>query len=303
VSVNTQTITFAPLVDRTVDLSPFTISATASSGLPVTFSASPANVCTVTGTTVILVGVGQCSITASQAGNANYPPAQPVTRTFSVTPVVILGPSVQSIANAASYAQGTLSPASYGALFGLRLTSAVVKLRDSAGATFTLEQTFSGDAQINFIVPANVAKGSATVIVTTPSGAAEFPVTIAGIAPGLFSANGTGQGLAAAQALVLNADQSVTVYTVGDGPIPVRAGTQIYLVLYGTGIRAHTPTGVFVSVAGMPVEILYAGPQGTYPALDQINVRVPLTVGGLGNVEIRLLVDGLTANVVTAFFQ
>jgi uncharacterized protein (TIGR03437 family) len=303
ITKNTQSITFAALVDRTIDLSPFTVTATASSGLPVTFTASPANVCTVTGTQVILLAVGQCSITASQAGNATFPPATPVTRTFAVTPVVILGPSVDSIANAASYALGTLSPASYGALFGTRLTGATLKLRDATGAVTNLELTFSGPAQINFIVPANVAKGAATVIVTTPTGAAEFPVTIAAITPGLFSANGTGQGLAAAQALIVNNDKTVTVLTVGDGPIPVRGGTEIYLVLYGTGIRGRAQNNVLVTIAGTPVEVLYAGPQGFFPALDQINVRVPLTVGGFGNVDIRLTVDGIPANVVTATFQ
>ncbi len=109
--------------------------------------------------------------------------------------------------------------------------------------------------------------------------------------------------MAAAQALIVNNDKTVTVLTVGDGPIPVRGGTEIYLVLYGTGIRGRTQNAVFVTVAGSPVEVLYAGPQGFFPALDQINVRVPLTVGGFGNVEIRMLVDGQPTNVVTAVFQ
>jgi uncharacterized protein (TIGR03437 family) len=141
------------------------------------------------------------------------------------------------------------------------------------------------------------------MIVTTPTGVAEFPLTIATLSPGLFSSAGTGQGFAAGQALILNNDQSVTMLTIADGPIPVRGGTEVYLVLYGTGIRGHTPSGVFVTVAGAPVQLLYAGPQGTFPALDQINIRGPLTVGGLGTVEIRVSVDGLQANVVTANFQ
>ena len=300
---NTQTITFAPLVDRTLDQSPFVVAATASSGLTVAFTSNSTSVCTVDGTNLILLSGGLCSNTASQSGNGTFPPAQPITRTFNVTPVVILGPSVEKVANAASYALGTLSPASYGSLFGLRLTGATLKLRDAAGATTNLELTFSGPTQINFIVPANVAKGAGTVIVTSATGVAEFPVTIAAITPGLFSANGSGQGLAAAQALIVNNDKTVTVLTVGDGPIPVRGGTEIYLVLYGTGIRGRTQNAVFVTVAGSPVEVLYAGPQGFFPALDQINVRVPLTVGGFGNVEIRMIVDGQQTNVVTAVFQ
>jgi uncharacterized protein (TIGR03437 family) len=188
-------------------------------------------------------------------------------------------------------------------LFGQRLTGATLKLRDSAAQTVDLTLIFSGATQINFIVPPTVAPGAATVTVTTPVGTAEFPVTIASVAPGLFSANGTGQGLAAAQALIVNNDKTVTTLTVGNGPIPVRGGTEIYLVLYGTGIRGRTPTGVFVTVAGSPVEWLYAGPQGEFPALDQINVKVPLTVGGLGVVDIRVIVDGSPSNVVTANFQ
>jgi len=299
-----QTITFDPLTDRTLDASPFTLTATASSGLPVSFAASPANVCSVASGAVTLVAVGQCAITASQAGNGTFPAAAQVTRTFFVTPVILLGPSVESIANAASYAAGTLAPGSYGVLFGLRLgPNPVVKLRDAAGTQQTLELIFAGATQINFIIPASAARGPGTVIVTTQTGSAEFPVTLALTAPGLFSANGTGQGLAAAQALIVNNDKSITTLTVGDSVIPVRFGTEIYLVLYGTGLRAHTPTGVSVTVAGIPVEVLYAGPQGTYPALDQINVRVPLSLGGFGTVDIRLTVDGTTANVVTARFQ
>jgi uncharacterized protein (TIGR03437 family) len=304
ISRNTQTITFAALPDRALDSLPFPVSATSSSGLTVSFAASPASVCTLSGTTVALVAVGQCTVTASQAGNATFPAATPVTRTFTVTPVVILGPRVESIANAASYAAGTLAPASYGALFGLRLSNAVIRLRDSAGATHTLEQTFSGETQINFIVPGNAARGEGAVTATTPNGASEFPVTIAATAPGLFSSNGTGQGLAAAQALIVNNDRTITTLTVADGPIPVRGGTEIYLVLYGTGIRGRAPNStVFVSVAGTPVEVLYAGPQGTFPALDQINVKVPLSVGGFGAVDIRLIVDGLQSNIVKANFQ
>jgi hypothetical protein len=77
-----QTITFAPLPDRLVTDPPFTVSATASSGLPVAFSASGA--CTVNGALVTLTGVGSCTITASQAGDATFAPAASIQRTFAV---------------------------------------------------------------------------------------------------------------------------------------------------------------------------------------------------------------------------
>jgi hypothetical protein len=77
-----QTITFGPLPTRTIGEANFTVSATASSGLGVAFSAS--GDCTVSGAVVHLVRVGSCSITASQPGNANYDPAPSVTRSFPI---------------------------------------------------------------------------------------------------------------------------------------------------------------------------------------------------------------------------
>jgi hypothetical protein len=78
-----QTITFNPLADKTTSDPPFTVSATASSGLPVSFSASGS--CTVSGSTVTITGTGSCTITASQAGNSNFNAAPDVPRTFNIT--------------------------------------------------------------------------------------------------------------------------------------------------------------------------------------------------------------------------
>ncbi len=80
--VKDQTITFAALADKTVGDAPFTVSATASSGFEVTFTAT--GKCTVGGTTVQLTGAGSCTITAHQAGNASYHPAADVSRTFAI---------------------------------------------------------------------------------------------------------------------------------------------------------------------------------------------------------------------------
>src|SRR5262249_20291398 len=79
-----QTITFAPLADKTFGDPDFTVTATASSGLPVSFSAS--GNCTLTGATVHLTSAGSCTITASQAGNANYSAAANVSRSFTINP-------------------------------------------------------------------------------------------------------------------------------------------------------------------------------------------------------------------------
>ena len=77
-----QTITFAALGNKTFGDADFNVSATASSGLAVSFAASGS--CTVSGTTVHLTGAGSCTITASQAGNGNFNAAADVPRTFTI---------------------------------------------------------------------------------------------------------------------------------------------------------------------------------------------------------------------------
>ncbi len=79
-----QTITFAALSNMTLGSAPFTLSATASSSLPVSFASTTTSVCTVSSTTATLVAAGTCTIQATQAGNAGYAAATPVSQSFQV---------------------------------------------------------------------------------------------------------------------------------------------------------------------------------------------------------------------------
>jgi hypothetical protein len=86
-TLQAQTISFAPLPNYMLGDVPFTVGASASSGLPVTFSSSTQGVCTVNGVTVTLVTTGVCTIVASQAGNAQYSAAPAVEQSFTVQEV------------------------------------------------------------------------------------------------------------------------------------------------------------------------------------------------------------------------
>jgi hypothetical protein len=79
-----QTITFAALPDKTFGDAPFNVSATATSGLAVTFSSDTTSVCTVNGNTVTILAAGNCAVRASQAGDSNYNPAPDLARSFTV---------------------------------------------------------------------------------------------------------------------------------------------------------------------------------------------------------------------------
>lgn len=68
-----QTITFAPLPDYQLGDQPFTLAATASSGLRVSFATAGALRCV--GTRATIVAAGKAWVTATQSGSANYDPA------------------------------------------------------------------------------------------------------------------------------------------------------------------------------------------------------------------------------------
>jgi MBG domain-containing protein/thrombospondin type 3 repeat protein len=80
--VKAQTITFAALTDKTFGDPAFSVAATASSGLEVSFTAT--GDCAITGATVTLTGAGSCSVTAHQGGNASYHPAADISRSFAI---------------------------------------------------------------------------------------------------------------------------------------------------------------------------------------------------------------------------
>jgi hypothetical protein len=82
-----QTINYSSTSTKTYGDANFSESASATSGLTVTYRSLTTDVCTVTSSgTVTIVGAGECSIEASQGGNATYNPAPTVINSFTVNP-------------------------------------------------------------------------------------------------------------------------------------------------------------------------------------------------------------------------
>ncbi|MFZ9874410.1 MAG: autotransporter-associated beta strand repeat-containing protein [Candidatus Methylacidiphilales bacterium] len=105
-----QTITFGPLLNKQVGDAPFLLTATASSGLTVSYSSANPAVATIAGSTVTIVGVGSTVITASQAGDSAYNAAANVTQTLTVTAAAGISDWLQggatNAANVGKYAIG-----------------------------------------------------------------------------------------------------------------------------------------------------------------------------------------------------
>ncbi|MES2411846.1 MAG: YDG domain-containing protein, partial [Bacteroidota bacterium] len=100
-----QTITLAATDTKTTASAPYTLTANASSGLTITYVSSNTAVATISGNTVTIVGLGDTTITANQAGNDNYNPAPEATQVLTVTL-----PACASVSGTTSYNFGAATP-------------------------------------------------------------------------------------------------------------------------------------------------------------------------------------------------
>jgi uncharacterized protein (TIGR03437 family) len=189
-----------------------------------------------------------------------------------------------------------------------------VTITDSSGVQTALPLFYAGPTQINAEIPQTASVGAATItIATTANGSQTGSVTLAEIAPGLFSANETGKGVAAAQ-LVTNATNgtqtTVDIFqctgaagTCVAVPLDVSGGNTA-LVLYGTGIQNRAAlSDVTVTIGGQTLPAAYAGAAPNYAGEDQVNVLLPASLAGSGTVNVSVTVSSIASNVVTLSIQ
>lgn len=235
-------------------------------------------------------------------------------------------------ASAASFLSHSFPPESIVSAFGTNLAGAVeaatttplpaslagttVSVMDSAGTQRLAPLFFVAPGQINYQLPPGTALGAATITVTNKDGLISLgTLRVEAVSPGIFSANSSGQGPASAIALRVKADGSqsfepVARFDQAQGrfvTVPIDLGPpsdQVYLLLFGTGWRFNSGLpAVTLKIGGIDAEVLYAGPQGGFVGLDQLNVKLPRSLAGRGEVDLTLTVDGKTANIVRISFR
>jgi uncharacterized protein (TIGR03437 family) len=181
---------------------------------------------------------------------------------------------------------------------------------DAAGAGRSAPLFYVSPGQINFLVPEGTALGTATFAVAGGGASPSAVAPVASVVPRLFSVNGTGSGVAAATAVVVQAanpqlQSPVPVFqcaasACSPAPIPLVLDTPVYVSFYGTGIRNRSSLAkVTAAINGISVPVLYAGPAPEFAGLDQVNVALPLALRGSGESRVVLTVDSETSNTVT----
>jgi len=149
-----QTISFAAIPDITLGAAPFTLTASATSGLAVTFASVTPTTCGVSGTTVTLLAAGGCAILASQTGSALYTAATPVLQGFAIAPVVPYptpGPAISSSLT-------ITSPAANSTVSGsITLSTSVSSLSGVASILYLLNGKTMWDYKAGELVPVSAA--------------------------------------------------------------------------------------------------------------------------------------------------
>ena len=242
--------------------------------------------------------------------------AQTTTTTFTSVSVADWFGIVSSGSIAAGFGNGfSMTTTSSNTLpLATTLGGASVVVTDSSGTALSAPLFFVSPGQINYLVPAGLAPGKASVKVTDGSNTYTGPLEISNVSPTIFTADNSGSGPPAAQ--VVRFSNGVTTtdpspFTLGNNGAAATAATikltpytdSLYLILYGTGIRNHSANPVIATIGGIKVPVAYAGMQGDV-GLDQVNLGpLPQTLAASGNTNLVITVDGVPANTIALNIQ
>jgi uncharacterized protein (TIGR03437 family) len=296
-----QTISFGALSNQVLGAAPIALNATASSGLPVSFSSLTTSVCVVSGATVNPVAVGTCVIQASQAGNATYGAAVPVNQSFTVT--AIAQPAITGVG--VSGGNAGIAQNAWTSIYGTNLAPA----RDASGLTWSTAPSFASGVmptsldgvsvtvngkpayvsficptQINVLTPLDSTVGPVAVVVNNGSTtSAAYTDNLQAVSPGFLRFGDVIHIVAqhADYSFVGPASLSVPGYTF----TPAVPGEVIALYGDGFGLPVTTltagsmyqsgalPEYPQITIGGVASTVQYAAVIS--PGLYQINVLVP----------------------------
>ncbi len=237
-------------------------------------------------------------------------------RALAATPA-LPGANIVTTVSAADFTATSLAPDSIVAAFGVRLATGTELAQrlplpmTLAGSTVSINGVSASlfavtSGQINFLVPPNLPGGAADIVIVAGDGTVSTgTLNLTSVQPGIFTANQSGSGAPAA-AWTPDGARYYAAASSSGAPLPIDAGA--YLVLACTGLRYAPATdgnaangvaeSVQISISSVSASVLYAGAQGYFAGLDQVNVQIPESLRGRGQVELLMTVAGRKTNKV-----
>jgi uncharacterized protein (TIGR03437 family) len=200
--------------------------------------------------------------------------------------------------------------------FPTTLGGTTATLVDSSNATFNVQLASVTPTQVNYLVPDKAANGPATLTITSSDGTATTGIVlVAPVNPGIYTALANGQGTAAAIAVCSGTCTGYKnslgggqfwEYTFTPGctaepcttPISWGANDSLVIELYGTGIRHLAAlSDLSASIGKTNLTLEYAGAQANDIGLDQVNVNIPASLHGAGQVQLVLTAKDTVNNI------
>lgn len=238
-------------------------------------------------------------------------------------------PLITSVLNGASFS-GSLAPSAVAVLEGTELApghAAAPALPRSSALPTSLQGTsvivadsnwerhlaslfMVSPNEIRFQVPEGAAEGLARVIVQRSGVESErLAIQLTAVAPGLFSANGDGRGVAAAAAVRIARDGTQTPMDVARYEpslgryfaVPLDLGSfsdRVYVRLHGTGIRGASGA-TLATIRGNPVRVESSGPSPGVHGVDEVVVGPLPRALSRRESDVVVIVDGQASNAVT----
>ncbi|AWI25957.1 YDG domain-containing protein [Flavobacterium pallidum] len=280
-ALTNQTITFNPLANKVYGDASFNLTATASSGLTVTYISSDTNVATVSGNVVTITGVGTTNITASQAGGSGYNPAPDVVQPLTIT-------TKELTVSGASVATKTYDGTTAATITGATLV----------GIVGSDNVTISGNG--NFVT-ANAGNGISvnTNFILGGTDAAKYFLT----QPATLTGN------------ILKADQTITfgalpTKTTGDVPfnLTASASSGLAIAYISSNPAVATVAGNTVTITGIGTSTITATQAGdsNYNTATDVAQLLTVTSSSFTNGNIAVLVtnpSGVTANTTASIIE
>ena len=283
----TQTIIFTSPGNQTLGNPPLALSATSSAGLAVAFASTTTGVCSVSGSTLTLLALGSCSISASQAGNGVYAAATPVAQAITVGAAPLLAQTI-SFATPADQTLGTLPPAlvaSASSGLGVSLASITPAVCSVSGSTLTL--VAAGTCSINASQTGNSSYAAAPTVTRS------FAVVMAAQSIS-FSAPGT-QTMGSTASLVASASSGLAVaFTSNTSAVCSVSGSTLTPVSAGScTVTASQPgNGVYAAAAAVSqtftVQLAAQSISFTSPGMQTVGSSTALVASASSGLAVSL---------------
>ena len=241
-------------------------------------------------------------VIALQIRNGNGLISQPV-----FIPVAANEGSTAAVLDSAGYG-ATMAPEGIATAFGTNLATATATagaiLPNALGGTSVYVNGvaaplfFVSPGQVNFQVPENIVPGQAVVIVRNNNGViARSLINVGNTGPGVFTRLANGKGAPAAVASNDNGQTYSILMSNADGtPVEIQAGN--IAVFFGTGFRFLSNRPITATAGGVNLATDMAGAQGSIIGLDQINLIIPESLRGKGEMDLVFTIDGKATNPV-----